>query len=265
MRSTRAGRSQYKSIKSVGKNTEDHLTITMTRYYYNPLSDQVRGPHALSVLRAMVEAGEISASCQICMEGTEEWMPLTDTELPEHKMSSPVLNQQPQQFPQSSFRKDVEALIAKKITLRTDDRISALCFDLEKDDSGKPDVVGLFKRVVVNPAMVHIAPTILELEGSDPFPLPILIGDATMLRGLENGIVITENYIFWKNQMEPGNCLEIRELNSVQFNSGMLGPTISLNGKKFQGGMINKRTVEELASVIDFMKTKIHIYPAPRR
>lgn len=237
----------------------------MTRYYYNPSSDQVLGPHALSVLRAMVDAGEISGSCQICMEGSEEWIQLTDTEMPQRKPSAPILNQQPQPTSQSSFRKDVEALIAKKITLRTDNRISALCFDLEKGDVGSPDVVGLFKRAVVNPAMVHIAPTILELEGSDPFPLPILIGDATMLGGMENGIVITDNYIFWKNQMEPGNCLAIRELNSVQFNSGMLGPTISLNGKKFQGGMINKRTVEELSSVIDFMKTKIHSYPAPQR
>ena len=239
--------------------------ISMTRYYYNPSSDVVLGPHALSVLRAMVEAGEISDSCQICMEGTEEWMPLAHAQLPEHKPSAPILNQQPKIVPQSSFRKDVEALIARKITLRTDDRISALCFDLEKDESGNPDAVGLFKKAVVNPAMVHIAPTILELEGTDPFPLPILIGDATMMRGLENGIVITENYIFWRNQMEPGNCLGIRELNSVQFNSGMLGPTISMNGKKFQGGMINKRTVEEIASVIDFMRTAIHKYPATRK
>jgi len=219
------------------------------------------GPHALSVLRAMVEADELLESCKICLEGTEEWMPLSVAASSGLIGSNSKENRPQKVVPPSSFRKVVEAFISKKITLRTDDRIGALCFDLKEDEWGNPDIERLFKTTVVNPAMVHIAPTILDLEGSDPFPLPILIGDATMLRGFENGIVITENYIFWKNQMEPGNCLGIRELKAVQFNSGMLGPTISMNGKKFQGGMINKRTVEEIASVIDFIRSRIHDYP----
>ncbi len=232
----------------------------MKRYFYNPSEDIVIGPHALSVLRAMVEADEIPESCQICMEGTEDWIPLSEAASSGLAGSNRKEYRAQKDVPPSSFRNEVEGFISKKITLRTDDRIGALCFDLKEDEFGNPDIERLFKTTVVNPAMVHIAPSILDLEGSDPFPLPILIGDATMLRGFENGIVITENYIFWKNQMEPGNCLGIRELKSVQFNSGMLGPTISMNGKKFQGGMINKRTVEEIASVIEFMRITIHEY-----
>jgi len=230
----------------------------MKRYFYNPSEDKVEGPHALSVLRAMVEAEEILESCQICAEGTEEWFPLSAAQTAEENEFNHPEDELQQALPQSSFRKEVEAFLSKYTTLREDDRINALCFDLEEGEPVNPDAENRFIVEVVNPAIAHIAPTILELEGSDSFPMPILIGDATMMRGLKNGIVITESHIFWKNQMEPEDCLAIVELKSVQFNSGMLGHTISMNDKEFEGGMINKQTVEEIASVIDFMRSRFN-------
>jgi hypothetical protein len=74
-----------------------------------------------------------------------------------------------------------------------------------------------------------------------------------MLRGLENGIFISEHHIFWRNQMEPAGCLAIKDLYKVDFKSGILGPTITVNDQKIQGGLINKKSVEAISQILLYM------------
>lgn len=44
--------------------------------YYIAEGEQVTGPFVQSQLRAMWNAGQITAAAQACLEGTEEWEPL---------------------------------------------------------------------------------------------------------------------------------------------------------------------------------------------
>lgn len=197
-----------------------------TNYYYSPDRETVKGPHALTVIQALLEAGEIPANTQVCMEGTNSWEPLVAT--------------QQTQLPGGQTPKWHESFSQK-------------LHELLEDIQGGIDVYA--EGDVPLHQFGEAFRWAQRLERIDDLGILLVDNSVTGLAG--NGLLLCRQTALWKCQVEKPDWMPYSQMRKVRFKAGLLSHKIIINdGEKLIELVGNVDAVRALSKMIHFLSRR---------